>query len=215
MPTNVTVSLVFVGEEFSVNLISENDLESHLGELDTEGLIKVGPVGQFFYSSHKFQLTVAPDRIDLKGFNVAFLQEELLSAARAIISVLNPVRNIVRVTGFGMNCDTLFQQNEVGQTGTSFCMERLISSDSLSFVGGEPYMATTARFCFLRPPIRFDVRFEPHLGSEGRQLVVAVNGHQEVSQQVPLLDLLDAVPTVREYVDGLHNRIFTPEGKDR
>ena len=215
MSTNLTVSIVFVGGEFSPNLISEHDLESHLGDLDTEGLLKVGPIGQFSYSSRKFQVTVAPDRIDLKGFNVTFLQEELVSAAKAVIEVLSPVRNIIRVTGFGMNCDTLFDQSEVGQTGASFCTQRLISPESLSFVGGDPYMATIARYYFLRSPIRFDVRFEPYFSSEGRQLFVAVNGHQEVSQQVPLPNLLDAIPIVREYVDGLHSRLITRGEKDQ
>ena len=215
MSKNATVSLVFVGGEFSPNLINEHDLETHLGKLDTEGLLKVGPIGQYFYSSRKFQVSIAPDRIDLKGFGVSFLQEELISAASAVIGVLNPVQSVVRVTGFGMNCDTLFDQDEIGQTGTQFCIERLINPASLSFVGGESHLATTARYYFLQPPVRFDVRFEPHFGTEGRQLFVAVNGHQEVSQQAQLLDLMDAVPTVRAYVDGLHSRIVTREGKDQ
>ena len=213
MSTNATVSLVFVGGEFSPSLINEHDFERYLGGLDAEGLLKVGPVGQYFYSSRKFQVSIAPDRIDLKGFNIDFLQEELISAAKAVIDVLTPVQSVVRVTGFGINCDTLFNQDEIGQTGANFCTDRLISPGSLSLVGGEPYTATTARYYFLRPPIRFDVRFEPHFGSEGRQLIVAVNGHQEVSQNVPLLEVLDAVPTVRAYVDGLHSRLIAREGK--
>ena len=215
MPTNPTVSIVFVGGPFTTSLFNEHELESHFGPLDSEGLLKVGPIGQFSYSAHKFQFTLNPERIDLKGSNVDFMPDELLNAAKTIIHLLDPVRSVVRVTGFGINCDTLFDKGEVGKTALDFCLERLVARDSLAFVGGDPYMAVSSRYFFERFPVRFDVRFEPHSAPESQQLLIAVNGHQEVSQEISLLSLLDAVPVVQEYVDSLHKRILSQSGQDQ
>ena len=203
-------SIVFVGGQFSVDLFDERALFD--GDLDQGGQVKIGPIGQFSYFSGTYRFEVSPPRIDLKYNGSCIIPDALVEAATAVADVIQPVRKTATVSGFGMNCDTIYDYTAIGVSGVDFC-SRLVSPRLAELVG-EASSESTARVRFGDEEVRFDVRFEPHTASGGENLLVAVNGHQVVSNDDDLKYKLgrDLVQKFREYIRALERRIVDTVG---
>lgn len=203
-------SLVFVGGQFPVELFDERALFD--GDLDQGVQIKVGPIGQFSYLSGTYRFEVTPPRIDLKHNGACIIPEALVNAATTVAEIIQPVRKAATVSGFGMNCDTIYDRATTGVSGVDFC-SRLVST-RLAELAGEASSEATARVRFGNEEIQYDVRFEPHAESGGENLLVAVNGHQAVSSGDDLDSKLrrDLVQKFREYIRALERRIGDTDG---
>ena len=151
-------SLVFVGGQFPVELFDERALFD--GDLDQGVQIKVGPIGQFSYLSGTYRFEVTPPRIDLKHNGACIIPEALVNAATTVAEIIQPVRKAATVSGFGMNCDTIYDRATTGVSGVDFC-SRLVST-RLAELAGEASSEATARVRFGNEEIQYDVRFEPH-----------------------------------------------------
>ena len=203
MVPNHMNSLVFVGGEFPLTMFDERQLFG--GNLDPKDQLKVGPIGRFGYSGGKYRFEVVPDRIDLKCNAPDIMPNDLISAARNVANMLEPMRRLVRVSGFGMNCDTVFEKQQIGMTGAEFCLQ-LINPRAKELVG-TPSISVCERVRFRAEVMLFDVRIEPHFNSNGDNLFVAVNGHQEVGVDDPLDSKLGQIGAFQEYVSTFHDRI--------
>lgn len=229
MPESSLSNIVFAGGEFAASMFDERSLEKHLGRLDPKNQIRINSVGQFSYGDGRFSFFVMPERIsvDFSTYyqsespdektesvlpkNVVIIPEGLIDSAKSIISVLEPTteRKAVRVSGIGINCSAIFSQQEVGLTGTEFCGSRLINPESKGLVGAGPDVTPCARFKFETGKILFDVRIEPYFVSEGQNLFVAVNSHQNVADGESLLEKLLATEKIETYITKLYDRILT------
>ena len=200
-------SLVFVGK-FPEDIFDERELFD--GRLDPGGRMRVGPVMQCSYAGGMYQFRITPDRIDLVANSSDIVPDTLVNAARFISEELESARRAVQISGFGMNSETIFDRNLVGKSGLSYCLN-LAASQIATLIDSEPANSLT-RVQFVREPIRYEVRIEPHFQSNGENLFVAVNGHQEVN----IKDSLDAkfqhIDAFRHYVEEFHRRIVKTEG---
>ena len=106
-----------------------------------------------------------------------------------------------------MNCDTIFEKQQIGMTGAEFCLQ-LVNHRTEELVG-TPSISVCERVRFRCDVMLFDVRIEPHSNSNGDNLFVAVNGHQEVSIDDSLDSKLEQIGTFQEYVSSFHDRITT------
>ena len=203
-------SIVFVGGQFSAEMFDERALFD--GGLDQAGQIKVGPIGQFNYLSGTYRFEVTPPRIDLKHNGSCIIPDALVEAADAVSDIIQPVLKAVTVTGFGMNCDTVYARTSIGVSGVDFC-SRLVSARLAELVG-EASGEATARVRFGDEVVQYDVRFEPYAASGGENLLVAVNGHQAVSSNDDLRakSRRDLVQRFREYIRALESRIVDTGG---
>lgn len=202
MALNYTSTAVFVGGEFPVTAFDERTLFS--GALDPDQL-RVGPIARYSYSSGTYHFRIYPKRIDLKCTGPDIVPDEVVDAAETIANAIEPIRQVVRVSGFGMNCDAVLDQELSGVNGATFCSQlfdpwihQLVGASSIEAFG---------RFRFRYDTMRYDVRIEPHLDSRGEKLSVAVNGHQEVATTESLSKKLEKVHDFRTYVAALHQRI--------
>ena len=202
MALNYTSTAVFVGGEFPVTAFDERTLFS--GALDPDQL-RVGPIARYSYSSGTYHFRIYPKRIDLKCTGPDIVPDEVVDAAETIANAIEPIRQVVRVSGFGMNCDAVLDQELSGLNGATFC-SRLFDSRIHQLVGASSIEAF-GRFRFRYDTMRYDVRIEPHLDSGGEKLSVAVNGHQEVATTEGLSKKLEKVHDFRTYVAALHQRI--------
>ena len=200
-----TSSLVFVGGEFPLTMFDERELFE--GKLDPNQL-KMGAFGQFSYSSGMYQFEIAPNRIGLKCTSPNIVPDEVVAAARAIINMLEPMRRAIRVSGLGMNCDTIIDQQSCGMRGVDFCSQ-LFGSQVFHLVGASPTdtIGTSGQIHFASDDVRYHVRIEPHFNSGGENLYVAVNGHQKVEMTEQLDTKLNKVGAFRAYIESLHQRI--------
>ena len=203
-------SLVFVGDQFTAEMFNERALFN--GDLDRGGQVRLGPIGQFSYSSGSYRFEVTPPRIDLKYSGPSVLPEALVDAASIVAAMIQPARGAVTVTGFGMNCDTVFDRASTGVSGVEYC-SRLVDP-RLSDLSGVTSSEAATKVRFREGAIQFEVRFEPHAVSGGESLFVAVNGHQAVSSGEELNSKIEQgqVQAFREYVEALERRIADIDG---
>ena len=199
-------SLVFVGDQFAAEMFDERALFN--GDLDRGGQVRLGPIGQYSYSSGRYRFEVSPPRIDLKYNGPTIMPEALVDAALVVAGTIQPARGAVTVTGFGMNCDTVFDRASTGVSGVDFC-SHLIAQRLTDLAGGMSGEAA-AKVRFREGVTQYEVRFEPHAVSEGENLYVAVNGHQPVNSSDDLNSKIgqSQVQAFREYVQALERRIF-------
>lgn len=200
-------SMVFVGGEFPPAMFDERELFG--GVLDPDQ-VKLGPIGRFSYSSGKFGFEIRPDRIDLKSVGSDILPDELVGAARMIVHKIEPTRAAVHVSGIGMNCDTAFKRQMIGERGADFCLN-LFSKKMNDLVQFSEIFAF-ARTRFRKGDIMYSIRIEPHVDSEGEDLFVGVNGHRDVQAEEKVDVIFDEISTFRRYVTSLHRRIMEDEG---
>ena len=202
MPLKYTSTVVFVGGEFPITVFDERTLFS--GDLDPDQL-KMGRIARYSYSSGTYQFTIHPERIDLECTGPVIVPDEVVDAAGTIASTIEPVRQVVRVSGFGMNCDTVLDREPSGVNGTIFCSQ--LFDPRINQLVGASSIEAFSRFRFRHDTMRYDVRIEPHIDSRGEKLFVAVNGHQEIATTEELSTKLERVHDFRTYVAALHQRI--------
>lgn len=201
-------SMVFVGEEFAAKMFDERGLFG--GELDSDGQVKIGPIAQFNYSAGKYQFACTPVRIDLKCNGPDILPNEVVDAADTIAAVLERGRRSVSVSGFGMNCDTIFDRRLIYKDGKSFCL-KLVNHSMSEYLFDRSSFTAEEQYRFVADNVHFSVRIEPHWESDGEHLFVGMNGHQIVSQNDSLESKITIADAFRKYVSALHQRIKTLE----
>ena len=207
MPIIHTSSVVIVGGEYAAHMFDERNLEEAFGDMDGKDTVRMGPVGRYSYARGTSLFAVTPERIDLRHNGDQILPEQLVQAAIAVAGVLESVSPVVRVTGLGLNCDSIFDEQEIGRTGIEFCEGRLIQDSTKSLIGVDELSASSARFYFSQSGVSYDVRIEPHFSSDGKNLFTAINGHQDVQENHEIPELLTHVDSMKQYVNHLHERL--------
>lgn len=195
-------SLVFVGGEFAASMFDERLLFS--GNLDPDQF-KAGGFGNFSYSSGTCQLAVTPNRVDLRCTDPAIMPETLVESGKIVVDMLMHVEKLAHVSGFGINCDTVFNRDSIGISGREFCM-KLIDSSIENLIDVTPAEAFT-RIRFTKNGIHYNMRIEPHTETDGQHLFVGINAHQPVESLERLILKLDEIEGFRSYVGELHGRI--------
>ena len=72
---------------------------------------------------------------------------------------------------------------------------------------------SSVTFSFLSGAVRYGIRLEPEAQSQGKNLLVAINGHQDVTATDLLKEKMQAVEEVRNHVTGLYDRLSLLKGK--
>ena len=198
-----TTSLVFVGGQFSPAMFDERAVFNV--RLDPDQ-VRIGQqIGQFTYSSGKYHFQVTPERIDLKCAGPTIIPDELVKAGERIVQEIEPARKALQVSGVGMNCDTIFDQQVPNITGKIVC-SRLVSPSAYNLVGSSS-VDSLLQMRFKEDVMSFSVRIEPHFSSRSQNLYVAINGHQNVGLEEQLNTKLNQVGIFRAYIEALHQRI--------
>ena len=200
--TTHTSSFVFVGGQFPLTLFDERQLFN--GQLDDEQT-KVGQVAQFSYQSGKCRFELTPVRVDLKYTDCSILPPPLVGASEYIAAELESVRRALRVSGVGINCDTVFERSTLSMSGDSFCSKLL--TPMVMQLTQTPELQSLPRVRFSWDTVIYDIRIEPHTESQGQNLFVSINGHQNV-QDEPLAVILNRADSVRAYIDHFHQRVL-------
>ena len=72
---------------------------------------------------------------------------------------------------------------------------------------------SSVTFAFMSGAVRYGIRLEPEAQSQGKNLLVAINGHQDVAATDLLEKKMQAVDEVRNQVNGLYDRLSLLKGK--
>ncbi len=199
-------SVVFAGGPFPPSLLDERTLFA--GEIDPQDHLVVGPIKQARYRSGKYRFALNPDRVDIVCTDdLDILPDALLETGATTAITLETVRSVVPVSGIGLNCEVVLDSESIGVSGIDFCRQ-LVNPRAFELVGADS-LTSPMRFLFTRASVRYDIRLEPHVGTQGQNLWVAINGHQEVKPDELLRPKLDQADVIREYARALHSRIAT------
>ena len=195
-------SFVFVGQ-FPHAFLDERELFD--GKVDLPSVIRMSPIVQCGYDSGKFQLSLTPDRLDLRSTENIIISDELVRAAEKVVSSIASHGHSINVTGVGINCDGVIGRNDIGMSGVEYC--NALFHSNLGQLADAPEFAAMCRISFNSNSLRFQARLEPDASSQGDHLFVAVNGHQDVSENDSLSEKLQHVSDFRKYVGEFLSRI--------
>ena len=210
MPTSYLSSIVFVGGQFAASMFDEREFCNGFGPLEGDQ-IKAGPIGRFRYSRGRYEFLVAPDRVDIQCREQTILPEALIVAAQKVMTRLEPARSVVPVSGIGFNCDAVFGSGEIHVDGRAWCRSLTDTSRSRGLFAHQVESAVT--FSFQSDGVRYMIRLEPEARSQGENLFVAINGHQDIATTDPLGERLQVVEGVRSQVAELHCRLHSSQGE--
>ena len=176
--------------------------------MDQKGRLITDQVVQCSYMGGIYQLQSFPDRIDLKANTPNVMPPTLVETVESIVEQLEAAKRSISISGFGMNCDALVARNLLSTDGLEFCF-RLSNKKFLNEIIGEQAIHFIPRAQFMKDPVRYDIRIEPHFQTQGSNLFVAVNGHQNISDMELLNEAMKYTDSFRKYVEELHRSITT------
>lgn len=194
--------VVLVGDHFNAAMTSPEQLFDK--DMDPDRYW-VGTHGQFTYGSGTCGLSVSPNRIELTVYSEEVMPDDLISATGRLLVILDSIRVAITVSGMGFNCDSVIPTTERSGTDISNSLARLDQLKKIADVS-TPMTSHTSSIYNLGN-ILYNLRIEPENASNGRNLYVAVNGHQSVDESSSLTSKLDECDPFRNHVRSLHDNI--------
>ena len=199
--------VVLVSQDGDFNRAQFNEQQVFDAEIDRDRSMMVGPFGNFLYASGAYGFEVTPGRISLTQEEGSLLSDELLKAVHMIVETLQPHDRYEHpVSGIGMNLEVRIPRVREDFGGTNFCVN-LVDANRLSAIAASDLEFALTRMVIHRGRLRYEIRIEPHQDSDGEDLFLGVNVHQDVKPNDDLVAKLRAAGEVREYLRGLCRRL--------
>lgn len=196
-------TLVVVGDKFDSSMFNLGSFFG--GNLDPDRMI-AGPLAQLNFDAGRCSLTVDQKRIDLAVSADDVFPDELLGEAKSLASDLDSIRRAVVISGVGLNCSA----SMISTNGVELC-NRLVDMNLLRAIASipEPYsIGTTTAARYTVEDLIFDVRIEPHVQTNGQNLYVSVNVHQDVRPTDPITPTLDKYKFIREHIERIYDHVI-------
>lgn len=196
-------TVVVVGDRFGPAMVSPERLFDRA--IDPATRILFGPISQCSYDPGTCEFQLTPDRIAVSVHSQDVMPDELRLAAESLFSDLENVRMAIAVHGVGLNCEVALPVSEGNGVDISNSLARL---DELKAIVGGPSSATAkTSLNYVLNGVICTLKVEPELASDGQNLFVAINGHQNVEQSSALSDTLAAFEMMRDHVGTVHDNI--------
>ncbi len=197
-------SIVLAGENFHRLMFDEAALFP--AERDTGEDLVGGPLAEFSYGSGAYRFSVRPERLSLSHKSTSIVSEELCQAGKLIVESVMAHQRPHEVSAVGLNVETSLIQTGDGLTGIEFCLG-LMDMERLSRITDSQRAYSLSRLLYHRGGIRYTLRIEPHFESDGANLYVNLNAHQQLTPKDDLPAKLTAAIEVRAYAAALHDRL--------
>lgn len=204
-------AVVIVGERFSPSMFDHLALFN--GEVDAGSLLIAGPIVQCTYGGGRYSFSATPNRIDLRTQrSESVMPQALVKAATTVAQSVDGVRPAVLVSGVGLNHDAAWTPPN-GEAishpaGHVFCLN-LIKDDALSRIANtEPsFIRSSVSLHWKLDTLNYNVRIEPDAASNGEKVLVAVNGHQNLTPKQTVADALKQANAFKSQVEAIHARL--------
>ncbi len=192
-------TVVVVGDRFDPSMFNESDAFGL--RADPGGRMLVGPIAQYTYGGGRYAFSIVPNRIDLSVAAPDVSPRIFVSAANGIAAAVDRLGNAVSVTGLGLNCEGAIA---VGVSGRQFCQGLLDASSIERLMDGAA--PTSIQLQEQQGAVRYNVRFEPEAATDGQNLFVAVNAHQDI-EPGGVSAAVERLADVKSWVETLHGRL--------
>lgn len=205
---NVYSSVVFVGKGFSPILIKSLEDFDILGEPDPKTQIILPLASQQDYPENNFKLVITPERIDLANMNSDFLPGSLKTLADALIKQFIQIL-VIQCSGIGFNLNVGISEEVLGMAGSKFCRDSFINIENLELkIGVASIFANTSKLIYVINNIKYSIEILPDFKSNGKNLNVNINAHQDVTEKKNLSDILMKYDEIKNYLNDFHDRFF-------
>ena len=199
-----TIVLVSEAGEFQRVLFDETRLFGATLDLDQRTIL--GPIAEFNYGSGAYQFFVTPDRVSLAEKADVVISSRLVEAARVIADALQTRhRPHHPVSAVGFNFEARFPGGPSSTTGGDFT-SRLVNLEQLRQLTDSDPKYAYPRVVNHQSGLRYDIRLEPLFDTDGTDLLLAVNVHQDVTSEDNLMIKISAVEDARDYLSSLAER---------
>ena len=192
-------TVVLVGFGFDRQMFDERSL---FPEPMGRDYVAFGQAGQYSYGADTYRFTVVPDKIVLQHNVEAVLSSELITAASRVGEALQSRNQGHGVTALGFNLETEFPQVDGGISGEEYC-RRLCNSERIRRAIGSGFHEAQCRVVVVDGGVRYTLRIEPDPASNGANLLVNINGHQNIGPTDDLRSKLSKAGSAREYIESV------------
>jgi len=204
----VQSSVVFIGEGFSTAFFQESKYTDILGEPDQETQVNIPVAKRQTFPETGYQILLMPDRMEFSYFKEDFFPEGLKKIAEGLVQVLEAV-NPESCAGVGINLSVTIPADEVGKTGFEFCRENFLAwPDPKGRLEADEFKFNTSKLIYSFHNVLYHVDVEPHLASDGENLFVKMNAHQDVDKTNSIGTAINKFDEIREHTSTLHGKLL-------
>lgn len=201
-------SVVILGVDFKQSILAPESYEEWFGALDRDNSI-FSP-GFVAASYSKCLLQLQSNRIDARMDGDPLIPDALFEGLSPIIKSLE--QKDYRATAMGFNCEItiLFtDQNELD--GKDFCNKVMIGQsfnpDKIFLPDADMPVVWSANAFYGHEGIRMGITFMPSAETDGRDLIVKMNAHQDIGTEDRVSDRFAKAQQVNAYFSRLTESI--------
>lgn len=196
-------SVVLAGDGFSPSLFKPEKHKDLIGEPDEQSVIVTPIISQHVFPERHFRVFVAPDRIDLGYTQDEVLPDQLYELASRVVDTITKI-DVATCKAFGINVNLVIPSEKIGGSAVDYCRRNFLSIQDVGDVlNCDKFLVNMAKLIFDKEGVRFTMDVEPHFASEGKNLHLKINGHQNVVEADSLVQALSRYSQIREYIRGL------------
>lgn len=195
-------TVAIVGERLSASMFDVRGVFG--GQLDPTQLV-IGPIANYTYRGGTCGLSVTPDRIDLRQTVAEVAPSLLHEAAVTVLRALDEIRGPVMVSAIGFNCDVVVPY-DTPLRGIAVCREYVAMNKLTHIVGiEEQNVSLQTKYMVDAGPLVYTLRLAPDDESQGKNLYLAINGHQQ-TRVGDLSGCLEHYDSFRTHVREIHGQ---------
>lgn len=195
-------TIVCVGGPFQPNML---DWREYFEEIPDENSIQVPVLTNLHFHGGAWGLLISPDQIVLSHQADSFLPQDLIEKGRSIFKKLEESFRYAPIRGVGMNGVHNLGRKERGERDGNAICKAFVSDLFYRAIGKNrnDVFYVLPRAIFRQAEVQFDVNIQPHFDTNGENLHVVLNCHQDVRTQAELQATLDRADVCRKYQSQL------------
>lgn len=212
-----TNSIAIVGEEFNPGLFEPNDFIEDLGAPDFRQTIVLPMMALYVFPKTATRILLEPQKLDFQRSTIREGDREPEVLPELLREMITPIilgqggsASGISIKAMGFNCNFVVSLEDMGIDGLTFCRnEFLVSKDGIERrIGGGHLVANQAKLIYDWEGLKVNMDVAPHFNSEGHNLYLGVNVHQEFGEENTPIAGLERFDQIKQYIQTLPHLFF-------
>lgn len=204
-------SFVMVGNGLSPSQFQANDFSKELGMPDFKLSVVLPSLVQLVFPENKFRVQILPEKVELTQYEHPVLPELLLDIGRSIVEAYmaqSPLPGVI--TGLGVNYHFVIKSNNLGMTGTNYCNQTFLANKNQleKRLSIKDSLSSSVKLMFQKDRVRYSIDVEPHFETQGEDLHVGINAHQDINSECSIIEALDRFNSIKDYESNFPKSFF-------
>lgn len=192
-------SIVIAGEGFNPSLFEVDKYIQMWGQPEYRELIALPVAVKLKFPGKKYRIDITPNKIVLGDTNESFLTNELIESFSIILDRFFKVPK-GQISGLGINVELIIKEKLLLMTGNEYCKRYLLNLPEFEDkIGEKVNYFSTGKLILIKNQTRFNVEISPYFQSDGKDLFIKGNAHQEVNSFEGLRNAIEHFNSIKEY----------------